>query len=196
MIIKTSELEGAEWRRVPSFSRYEASSSGYIRRAGYNGFKGDWHKPRLLSHKIDRYGYVKVKVSGQWRGAHRLVCEAFCGSSDLPQVNHLNGKKDDNRAENLEWCTASENAKHACETGLWDRRGGVNSRSFKGWVQAYNGEVGLMLRGNLDLIASGFDPSTVTKCINGSRSHSKGFSFSRVTAELGETVDVPEELVG
>ena len=68
-------------------------------------------------------GYVTVGLSGH-KGkrselVHRLVALAWISNpSGLPQINHINGVKGDDRDENLEWCTASENKFHAHRTGL------------------------------------------------------------------------------
>ncbi len=49
---------------------------------------------------------------------HRLVATTFIPNpQSLPETNHKNSDKEDNRAENLEWCTRSQNAQHSWNSG-------------------------------------------------------------------------------
>lgn len=58
---------------------------------------------------------------------HRIVAEAFLEPKEgMDQVNHINGNKADNRAENLEWCTQKQNTIHAIKTGLYATSGENN----------------------------------------------------------------------
>lgn len=77
----------------------------------------------ILKPTKNRYGYLYVSLArnGVSKNVriHRVVAETFLEKSPLKtQVNHINGKKTDNRLENLEWVTCKENLNKAWEMGL------------------------------------------------------------------------------
>ena len=81
------------------------------------------YKDGYLKTVVTEKGYLKVelRLANQRRkiGIHRLVAEAFLPNpGNLPEVNHKDGDKTNNHVTNLEWCTHSENMKHAYLTGL------------------------------------------------------------------------------
>ena len=91
-------------------------------------------KERILKHHLDKYGYPRtiLCVNDIRKGftVHRLVAKAFIPNPlDLPQVNHINGIKTDNRVKNLEWCDNAYNREHAISTGLWNSVGELNKSS-------------------------------------------------------------------
>ena len=80
---------------------------------------------RLLKTQMDTKGYHRfsVTIDGEKHTykLHREVAKAFIPNpNDLPQVNHRDGNKSNNCADNLEWCTNRDNAHHAIDNGLWD----------------------------------------------------------------------------
>lgn len=74
----------------------------------------------------NKYGYETISTRINGRGGkiltvkvHRLVAEVYCENpNNYPIVNHIDGIKDNNRCENLEWCTAKQNTNHGFEIGL------------------------------------------------------------------------------
>ena len=126
-----SDLDGEEWREIDYFPNYEFSNMGRVRTKG--------------SSKIDSRGRLQInhsKLLKTGRGStngnaysqarivnkngvrecylvHRLIAIAFLGGEHKGMiVNHINGNKKDNRAENLEWCNYSENNFHAYKNSL------------------------------------------------------------------------------
>ena len=105
------ELAGEQWRRCQyPLVRYEVSSLGRVRHA---------QRKQPLRLKERRNGYLKFNadIKGKIKTfeVHRQVALCFCeGWRKGLQVNHKDGNKHNNRAENLEWVTASENIRHGC----------------------------------------------------------------------------------
>jgi hypothetical protein len=80
------------------------------------------------NHNTKRYWRIGIpsetgnKASKKLYPIHRLVATAFLPNpNNLPQINHIDGNKDNNCVENLEWCDNTYNQRHAIEHGLKDR---------------------------------------------------------------------------
>lgn len=104
------ETTAVEWRPVPDFP-YEVSNDGRVRRTTP---ARSTRPGRVLKGSPDRYGYIVVGLSKEghvhYLRVHRLVCAAFHGASDLPEIRHLDGDPSNNHASNLAWGTPRQNA--------------------------------------------------------------------------------------
>lgn len=108
-----------QWKEVPGTnSAYFVSDHGRIMCTNWKGTG----RREVMKPAKDAKGYLRtmLKYPDGYRTikVHRIVAQAWIDNPhELPQVNHLNFDRCDNRVQNLEWCDGSRNTKHAVEAG-------------------------------------------------------------------------------
>lgn len=128
------------WKNIDGHEgRYQVSNLGRVKTLERTVSFGRSYrviKEKVLTPSIGTTGYFEIKPCKEGRHEtrkiHRLVANAFIDNIyNKPQVNHIDGNKLNNKVENLEWVTKSENAIHAYKTGLVVRpQGELNRRSI------------------------------------------------------------------
>jgi hypothetical protein len=111
---------GNVWVRLTDYPDYAVSARGAVMRVQDSG---RYRAGYILKNIVNRQGYSTVSLGqNKWFAVHRLVASAFVENpQNLPQVNHVDGRKGNNNWSNLRCVTSSENSLHAYATGLRGR---------------------------------------------------------------------------
>lgn len=100
------------WKKHPDIERIEVSSFGRVRSVKGHYYNGIPNNSGYLQVQF----YVNGKHTSKM--VHRLVAQTFIPNpNNLPQVHYKDGNKTNNNVSNLEWCTASYNAKYREKNG-------------------------------------------------------------------------------
>lgn len=129
------------WKELEILNYY-ISNYGNLKKENYRFRKKPTNKTILIKPTIKENGYLQVtlydKISkkSEKKYVHRLVAQAFIPNpNNLPCVNHIDGNKQNNRVDNLEWCSYKQNMEHAVKTGLYKKYYGKDNKQSKVYVE-------------------------------------------------------------
>lgn len=133
-------MNNEETKEIPGYEGlYSISNNGevYSHRKPFFGVDGKIKRFRFIKLRpsVDRKGYLQVSLRKDGKSitkkVHRLVLISFIGiNKDKNIVNHKNSIRNDNRLSNLEWCTQSENIRHAFDFGNMTKKGSNSGRAI------------------------------------------------------------------
>ena len=114
------------WKDVFGYEGfYQVSNLGNVKRVGsFRGVNKAYLKNYYLTPVDNGKGYYRIKLTVNNKSKrvmlHRIIAKAFIANpNNYPYINHINAIRKDNRLENLEWCTQSQNCLHSVKMGTW-----------------------------------------------------------------------------
>ena len=157
------------WRDWPRDPRIKVSNKGNV-----VSYKRGVCYPLKVQHNNSGYQQVAAGPRSTIKPyVHKMVADTWIPNPNhRKEVNHINGDKDDNSVENLEWTTRSENMRHAWRTGL-TKGGGTQIRIV---------ETGEVFESQAECARRiGVTPQAISYCLAGKQSTCRGYHLERVS---------------
>lgn len=178
------------WRDILGWEGYyQISNLGAVRsldRWVSQKGKSRLYEGRELKQKTEKSGYKTVTFRTQFKKKtvkiHRLVAIAFIENPEgKPEVNHIDGVKENNHLVNLEWVTSSENKHHAIQKGLKVNHKGRKAHAWKGEITVLDKEGNVVdtIHQFNEIKEKGYTPCGISAVINGSLQTHRKMKFER-----------------
>ena len=157
---------------------YKVSNLGRILSLNYR----NTGKPGLMNPSKDRGGYLHVVLSKNGKPktckVHRIVAQTFILNPDnLPEINHIDEDKTNNRVDNLEWKSHKDNCNHGTRNERVAKTQ-INGKTSKKVLQfTLDGEFIREWPSTMECKRNGFNQGNIVSCCNGKLPHYKGFRW-------------------
>jgi hypothetical protein len=151
-------------KQLPEYPGLSISEDGRVFRNGHEKKQRDRGGYNVITYILKRKVYILRQ--------HRLLAMAFIPNPlNHPHVNHRNGIKNDNRLENLEWCSAQQNMTHAFDTGLIQTRKSVVQSNM------YGNEIATYKSITEAAEMTGIKHANISACCNNRRKQTGGYRW-------------------
>ena len=173
MITTETEIWRTPIGKGETYENFKVSNLGRVMNLNYRGTG----KAKLAKPFDNGHGYLQVHLSKNKKTynflIHRLVAETFIPNpNNLPEINHIDEDKTNNRVDNLEWKSHKGNCNHGTRTERM-----AKTQSKKVLQFTLSGEYIREWESTQECGRNGFNQGNVCQCCNGKLPHYKGYKW-------------------